>query len=99
MRLAVHDYVGENAITRKSGQPVYDAIHGPLANGELVCLDFEGIKVYASPFLNVAIGQLYRDLSSDELNSRLKVENMTPAGRDTLRVVINTAKNRYGGSL
>lgn len=95
MQVAVHEYVGENAITRDAGRPLYELIRPALLNGEQVCLDFEGVKVYASPFLNAAIGQLYRDLTSDDLNRRLRLVHMTRAGRDTLKVVIKTAKAAY----
>lgn len=95
MQLSVHEYVGENAITRELGRPLYERIRPALLDGDRVCLDFEGVKVYASPFLNAAIGQLYRDLTSDQLNERLKLRNLTRAGCDTLRVVITTAKAAY----
>lgn len=95
MQVAVREYIGENAITREAGRALYERIHPALLRGEAVCLDFEGVKVLASPFLNAAIGQLYRDLTSEQLNKRLKVGNMMRAGQDTLRVVIGTAKAAY----
>ena len=80
---------------REAGQAIYEIIHPALQEGQEVRLDFSGVKVFSSPFLNAAIGQLVRDVATDHLNRQLKVENMTSAGRVTLRVVIETAKDYY----
>ena len=58
-------------------------------------LDFTKVGVFASPFFNVAIGQLLRDIKSEDLNRLLKVSNMTPAGLAVLRRVIENSKRYY----
>lgn len=91
----VRALVGDNAITREIGRSLYDRIHPLLLQGEAVDLDFSGVRVYASPFFNAAIGLLYKDLTPEVLNARLGVRNLTPAGRSTLRMVIDTARKTY----
>jgi len=94
MRIRVIDLVGEDAITLQDGQGVYAEIVPVLQDGDTVELDFESVKVFASPFFNAAIGQLLGDFSADDLNQRLRVMNLNPLGHDVLRQVIDNAK-RY----
>ena len=95
MKLNIYELVGENCITMEDGQKVYDLIHPELLAGQPVELDFERVDVYASPFFNVAIGQLLRDIKSEDLNRLLKVSNMTSAGLAVLRRVIENSKRYY----
>lgn len=95
MRVSVHKLTGDNAVLRAKGQELYDKIRPALCAGEDVELDFDGVKVFSSPFLNVSIGQLLRDLTPNTLNRFLHFENMTPAGLNALRVVISSAKEYY----
>lgn len=96
MRLVIRDMIGgEDAITPEDGQRVYDEIHPALNKAESVQLDFTGVKVFASPFFNAAVGQLMKDLKPDDLNRLLRLENLAPAGVSVLRRVIENAKRYY----
>lgn len=95
MRVAVHDVTGDNAVLRAKGQELYDQIYPALLAGSEVNVDFAGVKVFSSPFLNVAVGQLLRDIAPETLNRLLHFENITPAGVNALRVVISSAKEYY----
>jgi hypothetical protein len=95
MKCLVHEVVGEHAITMDDGQAIFDKIKPELAAGRPVELDFAGVSVSASPFLNAAVGQLLRDLAPDELNRLLKVINLAPPTLDTLRRVIENSKRYY----
>ncbi len=70
-------------------------IHPELAAGRPVELDFAGVRVFASPFFNAAFGRLLKDLTPEDLNRLLKVLNMTPVGRDTLKLVIKNSAQYY----
>ena len=76
MKLEIKTFVGERCVTSDDGQRVYKEIHPKLAAGESVPLDFNGVTVVASPFFNLAIGQLLRDLKPDDLNELLEVEDI-----------------------
>jgi hypothetical protein len=95
MKLMVKDVVGENAITLDDGQNVFDRIKPELAAGRVVELDFTGVAVFASPFLNAAVGQLLKDLKPDALNRLLSVTNLAPTGGEVLARVIENAKRYY----
>jgi len=93
--ICVRDVVGENCITLSDGQVIYDRIYPELSSGRSVLLDFEGVRVFASPFFNAAIGQLLRDLAPEDLNQKLKISNLSATGRSALRAVIRNARGYY----
>ncbi|WP_295454676.1 STAS-like domain-containing protein [uncultured Thiodictyon sp.] len=95
MYIKVKDLVGENAMTLADGEAIYGRIHDPLAQGEAVELDFDGVQVFASPFFNAGIGRLLADLTSETLNARLKFEHLSDFGARVLRRVIENAKDYY----
>lgn len=97
----VMEIVGENCITLEDGETIYELIHPILANGEAVALDFTGVRIFASPFMNAAIGQLLLDLKPDDLNRLLIIdrEKITPVGLSILRRVIQNAKAYYADPL
>lgn len=95
MKLLVKDIVGENAITLDDGQTVFECIKPELTAGHPVELDFTGVTVFASPFLNAAVGQLLKDLKADDLNRLLSATHLAPTGGDVLARVIENAKRYY----
>ena len=96
MKCAVKDLLGENCITLDDGQKVYDQIHLELAAGHPVEVDFAGASVFAAPFFNAAFGRLLKDLTTEELNRLLKVYNLSPVGRDALKLAIKDSAQYYG---
>lgn len=95
MKYVVHDIAGEDAITFDDGQTVYEQIKPELVAGHEVVLDFDGVSVFASPFLNAAIGQLLKEIKPEDLNRLLQIENLNPTGDQVLRRVIENAKKYY----
>lgn len=95
--LYIKEIIGENCITLDDGQKIYDLIYPKLKNSEVVKLDFSGVRIFASPFMNAAIGQLLRDIPSEELNKLLDIDrqSMTAVGLSVLRRVIQNAKEYY----
>jgi hypothetical protein len=94
-KLEVKDIAGENCITLSDGQALYEKIHPELKAGKPVELSFNGVRVFASPFFNAAVGQLLRDISSETLNSLLKISNLPASGIETLRKVIDNSRQYY----
>lgn len=90
---------GPNCITADDGQKIYDLIHPPLSEGQDVELDFTGVRIVASPFLNAAIGQLLKDIKPDILNTHLRFTELPMTTRPILARVIENAKNYYGNEV
>jgi len=95
MKLDIKSLVGERCVTSEDGQRVYDEIYPKLAAGESVCLNFEDVNVFASPFFNFAIGQLLKDLEPEDLNQLLKVEKIKADGLLVWQRVVENAKEYY----
>ena len=98
MNLQIHRLIGPNCITLEDGQAVYERIYPELEQKHTIELDFSNVKLFASPFFNAAIGQLYKDFSSDDLNHLLKMEGLTTNGQIVLRKVAENAKIYYSSA-
>lgn len=95
MKLDIHGIIGENCITLEDGQKIFDMIHPELLAGKAVEINFENIKVFASPFFNSAIGRLLKDVKPGDLNRLLKITNLVPPGLTVLKRVIENSKEYY----
>lgn len=95
MAYKIFNIVGKYAITAESGQKVYEEIHPVLFAGNPVELDFTGVKVFASPFFNLAIGQLLKDIPADNLNRLVEFTAISSDGLNVLERVIANAKHYY----
>ncbi len=87
--------IGKNCITLDQGAKLYNRIHPLLKKGENVVLDFQHVEVFASPFFNRSVGRLLEDISPDDLNRLLVVNNLAVTGLDTLKKVIENSKKYY----
>lgn len=95
MHYEVYTLIGPNCITLDDGQHIYDLIYPKLRAKEATELDFSDVRIVASPFLNAAIGQLLRDLSPEDLNTYLKISNLSAIARPVVKQVIENSKAYY----
>ena len=95
MDLIVKDIAGSNGIAFDAGQKVYDRIRDEVLAGRHVLLDFAGVRVFASPFFNAAIGQFLRDLTTEELMDRVAFANLQPVGEQVLARVVKNSRQFY----
>lgn len=84
-----------SALTREQGEIVYNIIKKEILSNNIVILDFQDIESLITPFLNVAIGKLYEDFSSEELKEKLKPENIPQGKKSSFNIVIENAKKYY----
>ena len=94
-KINICEAICENCITIEDGEKLFKRIHPELITGRPVELDFTKISVFASPFFNAAIGQLLKDIKPEDLNHLLKISNLTPAGTEVLKRVIENSKQYY----
>jgi hypothetical protein len=95
MKYNIHHLIGAYCVTPQRGQELYDTIHPLVTKGIAVELDFLGIKAYASPFFNYAIGQLLKDIPEADVNRLVKFHNLSNTGTNVLQMVMNSAKRYY----
>ncbi|HEI6905126.1 TPA: STAS-like domain-containing protein [Yersinia enterocolitica] len=91
MKLIIKDFIGQRCILKDDGQRVFDKIQPILKKGEDVHLDFTDVKLYASPFFNYSIGQLFSDLTEIEIRKRLHIEGLDRVSASIIERVIENA--------
>lgn len=82
-------------ITSEEGQPIYEKIVKSLSSGKEVTLDFDGVKFLTTAFLNVMIGTLYRDYTSEQLQAKLHIINANDETMARIKRVTDNAKSFY----
>jgi hypothetical protein len=96
VELRVYDIINtEKAISTEDGNKIFERIDQSFHNGENVVVDFSGIVMLISAFLNAAIGQLYSKYKSSFLNKTLTVNGMSNEDLVLLKKVIDRAKNYF----
>src|SRR5947209_7567205 len=99
MRVSIRDLVGDFPGTLDQGQMVYDKIAPAIAERESVELDFDGISVAGAPFLNSAIGQLFKDHERDTLDRLFVFRNVNPVVQPTLRLVMKHSEEYFSSEM
>lgn len=63
--LNIIDIIGsKNAVTHGFGVKVFEAASKFLANGDKVCLSFQGVRNVTSGFANASIGKIYTEFQN-----------------------------------
>lgn len=94
--IKLNDYLTLNSgVTPEEGLPVYNSIIEAFKKGDTVTLDFEGVDMLTTAFLNVVIGDLYKDYSSEKLKSMLVLINFSEPTAKRIKKVTDNAKLFY----
>ncbi|WP_407508414.1 STAS-like domain-containing protein [Elizabethkingia anophelis] len=96
LHLTVKDIIGsEIAVTTDDGNILYENINKAFLKDDTVELDFAGIKILITAFLNSAIGRLYENYDSKFLNENLKLINVAPEDRILFKKVVERAQEYF----
>ena len=71
------------ALSEEKGIVFRNKIVESLKKAEEVVLDFEGIKIFATPFFNSSIGYLVMQITPSVYDKRIKVNNLSDLGMET----------------
>jgi hypothetical protein len=87
----------ELAVSTENGIKIFELVDSYLQNKEKVQLDFSGIKIMITAFLNAAIGSLYsnKEYTGDFLNEYLTLKNVEKDDRVLFIDVIQRAKEYF----
>lgn len=94
MDLVIRDIIGSQvASDNEQGDIIFNKIITEIDNNETVIfLDFSGLKLITTAFLNNAIGKLYKNYKKEQIGKRLKIKNIADTGDlELLRLVILNA--------
>ena len=96
--LIIKDIINsELAVSTENGEKVFDIVNSFLEKEEKISLDFSGITIMITAFLNAAIGKLYgkKRYTPEFLNEYLKLENVEKEDRILFKDVIQRAKEYF----
>ena len=94
--LVIKDFTHSNsAISAHDGEKVYNEILQHFKKNESVILDFTGIELTITAFLNSSIGKLYASYSSEIIRNLLDIRNLANDEKRLLKLVIDKAKERF----
>jgi hypothetical protein len=95
-RLIVAKYVQKNqAISSEDADGVYDVLRKMLEDEQKVILDFDGISLLISSFLNSAIGRLYGEFKPDIVDNSVSFVNLDARDEYVLKMIIGRVKDYY----
>lgn len=93
MQVKVIEVIGSNiAVSASKGELLLKELSGAIKNSTNVELDFKGITDLTTAFLNVAIGHLYKNFSSNQLNEKLRITNLDSLDMYLVKQVIDRVK-------
>ncbi len=79
-----------------NGNKLFNAIlDATKGNGKTVVLDFKGIELVNTAFLNNAVGKLFDKNIFDLEVNRVRVENMDESKKELLKESISNAVKKY----
>lgn len=90
--IIVKTLVGPLCVSADDGQKLHDAIAEVLRAKRRVSVNFEGVSILISAFLNAAIGQLYGEFAEDVIRENLGVAGLGPEDLTLLKLVVDNAK-------
>jgi hypothetical protein len=96
--LVIKDIINsELAVSTENGNKVFKIVDEYLQQNEKIQLDFGGITVMITAFLNAAIGSLYskKEYTGEFLNEHLTLENVEKDDRILFKDVIQRAKEYF----
>lgn len=94
MHISIKEFIGPRCILKDDGQKLYDKIVPYLNDKTHVFLDFSNVKMFASPFFNYSIGQLFNTYSESDIRQHLHLENLEVVGHAIIERVVENA-NRF----
>lgn len=94
--IKLNDFIScRKGVTPEEAEPIYRDIVSSFQKGDTVTIDFEGVEMVTTAFLNVVIGDLYKDYTSGQLKERLLFQNLSSAIALRIKKVTDNAKLFY----
>ncbi|WP_027879233.1 STAS-like domain-containing protein [Mesoflavibacter zeaxanthinifaciens] len=86
---------GNFAVTTDDGNTIYYIVDEHLTEKKEVVLDFMGITIVTTAFLNAAIGQLYNKFNSEQISPYLSLRNIDDEDLILFKKVTDRAKQYF----
>lgn len=94
--LNVAELVGsDSAFSPEFAEEIYQKACAAIDGKEIKTIDFSGIKVCPTAFLNIAIGRLFSKYTVDEIRQYIRLQIPTDQN-EKFKLVVDSAKEKYG---
>lgn len=98
MNILIKDIIHSDfAVSTNDGDKVHKVLDNSFSNKESIVLNFKGISVLTTAFLNAAIGKLYSNekYTSEFLNDHISLINVEEEDKHLFGIVIRRAKEYF----
>ena len=85
----------EFAVSPEDGDSIFNLIKEKVDSKEKVIIDFSGIDIMTTAFLNNAIGKLYNIYDKEKLNQYISMKNISKSDFNLVKKVIDRAKIKF----
>lgn len=79
------------ALAEEDGKKVYDAIDNALENNNGICVDFNQISLFATPFFNTSLGAIILKYGIEKFDAMVEIKNLDALGEETYQHSRNNA--------
>ena len=93
--ISVFELIGAYPVSYESAELLYQELLKGEKKSEIITIDFNKVKIVASPFFNGSICLLLKKYSIDELLSIIKIINLNKENKDILNIAIENAIEFY----
>lgn len=94
--IRVLDICGKYCFLPEEGEALRDEVLKRIAAEEEVFVDFSGIQILTTAFLNMAVGTLYGSLSPEVLEAQFRIQGDCSVDLELIHMVACNAKTFYG---
>ena len=95
LRVFLVKTVGQNCSSIDDGEKVMDLIRPELVKGFTVELDFEGVKLVLTPFLNTCFGKLLEQFGSEVTMTHVSMRNISGELLQRINNFINIKEEEF----
>lgn len=81
-----------SCLSAEDGEKVHVLLEEAIENNQKVILSFQNVETLADPFLEAAIGQIYRDYDKDLVKELIEITDISLTGKVSLKSVVTAAK-------
>lgn len=96
--IKVYDLTTDMAVEYGNGDALCNLIKSKIHQQKNVVVDFSGVNIVLSAFLNAAIGNLFHDMSKEEFDKTIQIIGLPPFSENILKRVIDGAVKKYSQS-
>ena len=95
LRIFLEKTVGENCVSINYGEKVLQLIRPELTKGSTVEVDFKGVKLILTPFLNACFGKLLEQFGREVTMTHVSIRNISEELLKRINNFINRKEEEF----